>query len=565
MLMQLHVKNLALIEEIEVDFSDKLNILTGETGAGKSIIIGSINAAFGKKIGKDMIRTGADYALCELVFWVKDEETKRKIEELDIPFEEDGTLIVSRKITHGRSIAKINDRTVTLGKLREVSSMLLDIHGQHEHQSLLQKKKHLEILDYYGKDEIAPIKEEIENRYSTYKNLEKKLKEGRLAEEERLREISFIEFEIKDIEEASLQVGEDIQLEKDFMLMSNAKEMAEVLSNCYEQTGYDNQGAGNTIGMAIRQLIQIEEYDEEISGLHSQLETIEELLNDFNRDLSSYMQKMEFDESDFEQTRQRLEVIDRLKAKYGDSIEKILSYQKEKKKRLEQLKNYEQYISDLESQYKKERASLLELCEQLTKKRKKIAKVLEQKIKEALIDLNFLDVQFEIQFEPLSDITKNGMDDAGFLISTNPGEKIKPLNEVASGGELSRIMLAIKSILADVDAIDTLIFDEIDVGISGRTAQKVSEKMAYIAKRHQVISITHLPQIAAMADTHFLIEKSASNEKTSTSIIALEEENSIREIARLISGVEITDTVLESAKEMKEMAEAVKLKMVKHK
>lgn len=565
MLMQLHVKNLALIEEIEVDFSDKLNILTGETGAGKSIIIGSINAAFGKKIGKDMIRTGADYALCELVFWVKDEETKRKIEELDIPFEEDGILIVSRRITHGRSIAKINDRTVTLGKLREVSGMLLDIHGQHEHQSLLQKKKHLEILDYYGKDEIAPIKEEIENQYGVYKSLEKKLKEGRLAEEERLREISFIEFEIKDIEGATLQVGEDIQLEKDFMLMSNAKEMAQVLSNCYEQTGYDHQGAGNIIGMAIRQLTQIEEYDEEISGLHSQLETIEELLNDFNRDLSSYMQKMEFDESDFEQTRQRLEVIDRLKAKYGDSIEKILAYQKEKKKRLEQLKNYEQYISDLESQYKKERASLLELCEQLTQKRKKISKVLEQKIKDALIDLNFLDVQFEIQFEPLSDITKNGMDDAGFLISTNPGEKMKPLNEVASGGELSRIMLAIKSILADVDAIDTLIFDEIDVGISGRTAQKVSEKMAYIAKRHQVISITHLPQIAAMADTHFLIEKSASNEKTSTSIFALEEENSIREIARLISGVETTDTVLESAKEMKEMAKTVKIEMIKHK
>lgn len=559
MLMQLHVKNLALIEEIEVDFSDQLNILTGETGAGKSIIIGSINAAFGKKIGKDMIRTGADYALCELVFWVKDEETKRKIEELDIPLEEDGTLIVSRKITHGRSIAKINDRAVTLGKLREVSGMLLDVHGQHEHQSLLQKKKHLEILDYYGKDEIAPIKEKIEAGYSVYKDLEKKLKEGRLAKEERLREISFIEFEIKDIEGATLQVGEDIQLEKDFMLMSNAKEMAGVLSNCYEQTGYDHQGAGNLIGMAIRQITQIEEYDEEISGLHSQLETIEELLNDFNRDLASYMQKMEFDESDFEQTRQRLEVIDRLKAKYGDSIEKILAYKKEKKKCLEQLKNYEQYISDLESQYKKERASLLNLCGQLTKKRKKIAKVLEQRIKEALIDLNFLDVQFEIQFEPLADIAKNGMDDAGFLISTNPGEKMKPLNEVASGGELSRIMLAIKSILADVDAIDTLIFDEIDVGISGRTAQKVSEKMAYIAKRHQVISITHLPQIAAMADTHFLIKKSALNEKTSTSILALEEENSIREIARLISGVEITDTVLKSAKEMKEMAKAVKV------
>ncbi|MGN0466679.1 MAG: DNA repair protein RecN [Lachnospiraceae bacterium] len=558
MLMQLHVKNLALIEEIEVDFSDQLNILTGETGAGKSIIIGSINAAFGKKIGKDMIRTGADYALCELVFWVKEEETKKKIEELDIPMEEDGTLIVSRKITHGRSIAKINDRTVTLGKLQEVSSMLLDVHGQHEHQSLLQKKKHLEILDYYGKEKIAPIKEKIEALYSSYKELEKKLKEGRLAEEERLREISFIEFEIQDIDGASLQVGEDIQLEKDFMVMSNAKEMAEVLSNCYEETGYDHQGAGNLIGMAIRQITQIEEYDEEISGLHSQLETIEELLNDFNRDLSSYMQKMEFDESDFEQTRQRLEIIDRLKAKYGDSIEKILIYKKEKKKRLEQLKNYEQYILDLESQYKKERNSLFELCEQLTKKRKEIAKVLEKKIKEALIDLNFLDVQFEISFEPLSDITKNGMDDAGFLISTNPGEKLKPLNEVASGGELSRIMLAIKSILADIDEIDTLIFDEIDVGISGRTAQKVSEKMAYIAKRHQVISITHLPQIAAMADTHFLIEKSASNEKTSTSIYALREENSIREIARLISGVEITDTVLKSAKEMKEMAEAVK-------
>lgn len=558
MLMQLHVKNLALIEEIEVEFSDRLNILTGETGAGKSILIGSINAAFGKKIGKDMIRTGADYALCELVFWVKDEETRKKIEQLDLSFEEDGTLIISRKITHGRSIAKINDRTVTLGKLREVSGMLLDIHGQHEHQSLLQKKKHLEILDYYGKEEISPIKEEIENRYGVYKSLEKKLKEGRLEEEERLREISFIEFERKEIKEANLQVGEDLLLEKDFMIMSNAKEMAEVLSNCYEQTGYEHQGAGNIIGMAIRGLVQIEEYDEEISSLHGQLETIEGLLNDFNRDLSSYMQKMEFDESDFEQTRQRLEVIDRLKAKYGNSIEKILAYQKEKKKRLEQLKNYEQYILDLENQYKKERTSLLSLCEQLTKKRKKIAKGLEQKIKEALIDLNFLDVQFEIQFEPLSDITKNGMDDAIFLISTNPGEKIKPLNEVASGGELSRIMLAIKSILADVDAIDTLIFDEIDVGISGRTAQKVSEKMAYIAKRHQVISITHLPQIAAMADTHFLIEKSAKKEKTSTSIFTLEKESSIKEIARLISGVEITDTVLKSAKEMKEMAEAVK-------
>ncbi len=559
MLVQLHVKNLALIEEIEVDFSDNLNILTGETGAGKSIIIGSINAAFGKKIGKDMIRTGADYALCELVFWIKDEETKKKIEEFDIPMEEDGTLIVSRKITHTRSIAKINDTTVTLGKLREVSAMLLDVHGQHEHQSLLQKKKHLEILDYYGKDEITPIKQAIESGYQIYKALEKKLKEGRLEKEERLREISFTQFEIKEIEGATLQVGEDIQLEKDFLFMSNAKEMAEVLSNCYDETGYDNQGAGNLIGMALRQISQIEEYDEEISSLHAQLLTIEELLNDFNRDLSSYMQKMEFDESDFEQTRQRLEVIDRLKAKYGDSIEKILSYKKEKKKRIEQLKNYEQYMFDLESQYKKEREKLLLLCTQLTKKRKEIAKVLEKKIKEALVDLNFLDVQFEIQFESLPDITKNGMDDAGFFISTNPGEAIRPLNEVASGGELSRIMLAIKSILADVDAIDTLIFDEIDVGISGRTAQKVSEKMAYIAKKHQVISITHLPQIAAMADTHFLIEKSASNEKTSTSIAALEEESSIKEIARLISGVEITDTVLKSAKEMKEMAKTVKL------
>lgn len=558
MLTQLHVKNLALIEEIEVDFSDELNILTGETGAGKSIIIGSINAAFGKKIGKDMIRTGADYALCELVFWIKDEQTKQKLEQLDVPLEEDGTLIVSRKITHARSIAKINDQTVTLGKLREVSAMLLDVHGQHEHQSLLQKKKHLEILDYYGKDEIAPIKEKIEADFQKYKQVEKKLKEGRLAEEERLREMSFTEFEIKDIEGATLQVGEDVQLEKDFVLMSNAKEMAGVLSDCYNQTGYEMQGAGNLIGLGMRQLSQIEQYDEEISGLSSQLETIEGLLNDFNRDLSSYMQKMEFDEGDFEQTRQRLEVIDRLKTKYGNSIEKILAYQKEKKNRLEQLKHYEQYISDLENQYKKERQSLLRQCAQLTKKRESIAKVLEQKIKEALVDLNFLDVQFEIHFTPLDDITKNGMDEAIFLISTNPGEAMKPLNEVASGGELSRIMLAIKSILADVDAIDTLIFDEIDVGISGRTAQKVSEKMAYIAKRHQVISITHLPQIAAMADTHFLIEKSASNEKTSTSIVALEEESSIREIARLISGVEITDTVIKSAKEMKEMAQQVK-------
>lgn len=559
MLLNIHVKNMALIEEIEVDFSEHLNILTGETGAGKSILLGSVNAALGAKVSKDMIRKDAEYGMIELVFSVEREEILEKIRSLDIPVDEDGIVIISRKVMKNRSISKINGETVTLSLLKEVSSLLIDIHGQHEHQSLLNKKIHLEIIDSYGKKEIEPLKERVAEAYHAYKKLEKELKATDIDEEERLREISFLEFEIQEIEQARLMDGEDELLEKDYRKMCNSRVLMESASEVYRMTGYDDsQSVGNVLGRAVRQFSSVTNLDEEAGSIGEQLEQLDNLCNDLNRELSEYLMSLEFDDEAFHETEERINLIHGLKSKYGNSIEKIKEYMKKQKSRLEDLTHLEERIQMLTAETESARAKLDTLCEELSVMRKKAGEELSRGIKEALIDLNFLDVAFEAAFTRASGYSAGGYDEACFMISTNPGENLKPLPEIASGGELSRIMLAIKSILAKVDTIDTLIFDEIDVGISGRTAQMVSEKMSHIARNHQVIAITHLPQIAAMADSHYFIEKKAEDAKTTTSIEKLSRDDSVRELARMLGGVEITDRVLMSAGEMKEMAEKVK-------
>lgn len=554
MLHNLHVKNLALIEEAEVDFSKGLNILSGETGAGKSIIIGSIGAAIGEKVSKDMIRKDADYALVELVFSV-DEQIKQKLAGMDIPMEDD-QVILTRRISGGRPIAKINSESVSAAKLREAASLLIDIHGQHEHQSLLNQKNHLNILDAYAKKEFKGLKEKLSEAYHAYIHVKNELQEASLDTEQRARELSFLQYEADEIERAALKIGEDEELEKMYRRYANGKQIMGGIGQVHELTS--DTGAAQMMGHAVLEIAKISAYDEKVRQLEEQLTEIDDLLNDFNRELAGYMDDTDFDEERFYEIEKRLDLINGLKAKYGSTIEKILSEYENKLVQIEKLSNYDAYLSELSQKLKQKEAELESLCGKVSAIRRKEAARLAKKIKAALIDLNFLDVQFEMSLTRKKDYTASGYDEAEFLISTNPGVPVQSLTKIASGGELSRIMLAIKAVLADCDEIGTLIFDEIDTGISGRTAQMVSEKMNVISKDHQIICITHLPQIAAMADTHFLIEKQAKKNHTHTSIRKLDAEESVTELGRMLGGVKITDTVLKSAKEMKDLAVAAK-------
>lgn len=554
MLEHLHVKNLALIREAEIDFTEGLNILTGETGAGKSIVIGSVGLALGGKVAKDLVRPGADFGLAELVFSVTSERLKDRLKELDV-IPEDGQIILSRKIMNGKSINKINGETVTLNQLRETAALLIDVHGQHEHQSLLQKKKHLEILDEYAKEELQPIKEKLAAAYTEWKKLTEEQKNARMDEESRMRELSLLEFETKEIEDAGLSIGEDEELEQRYRKMTGAKRLMEAAGTAYGLTGYEEaEGAGTAIGRALRELQGVQSLDEDLTDLTGQLSDIDSLLNDFNRELSDYVSSLEFAGEEFEQVEERLNQLNHLKSKYGKTLEAVLEYGQKQQERLAALLDYDAYLARLEKQTAEKERELEGLCEEASVIRKRYAEVLCAKIRGHLIDLNFLDVEFELEFDRISGYTSGGFDDAEFVISTNPGESLRPLAKIASGGELSRIMLAIKTVLADKDQIETVIFDEIDVGISGRTAQKVSEKMMLIGRSRQVICITHLAQIAAMADTHFRIEKQVADGGTRTEIRRLTEAESVEELARILGGAEITDAVFQNASEMKELA-----------
>ncbi len=552
MLLDLRVKNLALIEKAEISFSEGLNILTGETGAGKSIIIGSVNMALGGKVTKDAIRQGAESAYVELVFAVDEPEKREALRELDVELPEDGTLILSRKITPARSVSKVNDETVTAGRLREITGRLIDIHGQHDHQSLLYKAKHLEILDSYARAETGPLKENVAKAYGEYRALQERLEGMDLDREARIREADFLRYEIRELEQAHLKEGEEEELTADYRRLSHAQKIMEHLSEAYRELD------GDQIGRAMRETAQAAEYDDALQGVRDQLTDAEAIVNDCLHDIASYMDEFCFDEETFRQIGGRLDQIHDLYAKYGGSVPEILKKLEEKKARLDELEHFDLIKEKLEQEYARCEKELDRLCGRLSEARRSAAGVLTRKIRQGLEDLNFIDVRFEMEIRRLPHYTAGGYDEAEFLISTNPGLPMRPLGSVASGGELSRIMLAIKAVLADTDDIPTLIFDEIDTGISGRTAQMVSEKLSYIAGRHQVICITHLPQIAAMADRHFEIAKAAQDGNTTTRIRELDDSQMVEELARLLGGAEITAAVYENAREMKALADRKK-------
>ena len=556
MLENLHVKNLALIEEEDITFLDGLHILSGETGAGKSIILGALGLALGGKVSKDMLRDPGKEALVEAVFRITRDSQRKQLAELDIePYDDE--VILSRKITESRSVAKINGEMVPAIKMKEVGDIFLDIHGQNDHQSLLHKKKHLEMLDEYAKNEVGPLKERMQTAYKTYAAKQQEWKEANQLDGDREREISFLEYEIKEITEAKLEIGEDARFENQYRRLSNSKRIMEALSEAYQQTR-GSDGASEQVGRAVQRLHQILSYDEALEPMFESLNDIDSLLSDFNRDLSQYMAEAEFDEEMFAQIDGRLNEINRLKDKYGATIEDILAAKQEKEDRLEKLMHHEAYLAKLTQALNDAKKEAEDAAFALSGMRKRYAKELSGKVEEALMDLNFLDVHFSMEFLQTDHIGADGYDDAQFMIRTNPGEPIRPLKDIASGGEMSRIMLAIKTVLAEHDDIDTLIFDEIDAGISGRTAEAVSEKLHLVAKEHQVICITHLPQIAAMADHHYLIQKDVVGNETISSIEALSYHDSIKELARMLGGTTITQTVLDNAKEMKDLAQGKK-------
>lgn len=556
MLHNLHVKNLALIDETEIDLGPGLNILTGETGAGKSILLGSVGLALGARYTADMLRNGAGNGLVELTFSVDDEKLKKKLQALDI-FPEEGMITLSRRLMEGRSVSRINGETVSMATLRDVASMLIDIHGQHDNQTLLNKKNHLALLDLYAGDEIRPLKEEMEKRYRVYRDICRQEEEASLDEESRRRELSLAEFEVSEIQEAAPVPGEDEELEETYRRMTESRKITEAVGETYRYTSEDSgANASDCLSRAIRAFQEAAEFDERGAQLYSQLLDADSLLNDFNRELAEYAKSFEFSEDEFKETEDRLNVLNHLKAKYGNTVSDVLAYCEEKKQRIEELKDYDSFREKLRA--KKEQALLKveKSSDKLHQIREKNASLFSEAIRRQMSELNFLDTRLELRLTDTGHFGSNGRDEAEFYLALNPGEPLKALGNIASGGELSRIMLAVKTVLADEEDTPTLIFDEIDAGISGITAGKVAEKLRLIGKSRQVICITHLPQIAAAADVHFQIKKEAEDSAVKTQIRLLDEEQSVGELARLLGGASLTEHIVKSAREMKEMAKS---------
>ena len=558
MLYSLNVKNIALIDETGVEFGEGLNIFTGETGAGKSLVIGALTLALGGKLPKDIVRDESRDADIELVFATDNRDVKAALSKADLDTDED-SLIIRRHISSGRSVLKINDSTVTASFVKTVTGSLIDIHGQHEHQKLLYAKNQLEILDSYAWEREEKVQEEYHKIYVNHKEIVKKLSDMDTDPSERLREADLLRFEINEIESADIHPGEDEELEERFALMNNALKLNLHAAEAAQLTGYDEDGASDKLSRAIKSFGEIAHMDKRAETLFGQLNELDSLLADFRKDLDDYIGELKFSEEEFNLVRERLDLINTIKVKYGRSLSEVEAAAEQKRKRLSELDNFDETIKALKEEEARTGQELTGLGRKLSGIRREAAGELEKKLKGELEELNFETVSFEINItSDESQPGEKGLDTVEFLISTNPGEEVKPLARVASGGELSRVMLAIKTVLADSDKTDTLIFDEIDEGISGRTAQKVSESLQRIARRHQVICITHLPQIAAMADHHFLISKGVENGKTRTSLKELDHEESIGELSRLLGGAEITDAVVENAREMKKLAERIK-------
>ena len=554
MLDRLLVKDLALIEKSVVEFSGGLNVLTGETGAGKSILLGSIQLALGQKANKDLIRHGKEQAIVELDFSLTEEEVRRiQALEEDLELEEE-RLLIRRKISEKKSDIRVNDLGLTLVKLREITGGLLDLHGQHEHQSLLREGSHLEIIDGFRRKQGGRLLEEVGEAYHLLSEKKRALQKFSLKEEERTRELDFLDFEIQELAEAHLSEGEEAELTKEYSLYENMDRLKSLLLSAKESLEEMD------FHRPIQAVEEAKDFDESLKGLSDSLYDLEAVGEDCLRSLDHYLDHAEVDEEKLFTLGERLEQIRRVMMKHGGTEAKALAALAKKEERRTFLLDYEKDEEKAKKAIVAQEKLLREKALLLSKERQEDAKVLAMQIQGEMQEMGFLDTKFEFHFQEKKEPTEKGLDEVEAYVSLNPGEPLRPLREVGSGGELSRIMLSIKTVLADTEGVSTLIFDEIDSGISGRTAEKVGEKLQKIAKNHQVILITHLPQIAAKADHHFLIEKTVENGVTHTKIHPLTEKESIEELARLLGGDEISEASLENARELKAKSKAKKTK-----
>jgi len=567
MLLELNIENFVLIENVNINFTEGFNVLSGETGAGKSIIIDAIGLALGGKSSKNFVRTGKDKAVIQIVFEFENNDLKSLLCEYGIDCE-DNIIILNREIFGtGKSISRINGRIVQLAFAKKVAKLLIDIHGQHEHQSLLYTENHLHMLDMFGSEALFNILGEVKAKYNELKEIERKLKSINQNDKERERRIDLIKFQVDEIDACALKSDEDAKLSKQFDLLKNSEKIFTIIHESQDRISAglsDEQSILGILSNVLTEFQKISNFDEEILSFNNELQDIFYRLQDIANDMRRYSENITYDSELLSEIEKRLDIINDLKRKYGNTIEEILEYRNGLFVELEELEDSANRIKILSEKFEICKKEYIELSHKLSLQRKKIAKNFERKMLKELQDLNFENPQFKVNITPGLDkdsnlvLTKYGTDKVEFLISTNPGEPLKSLTKVASGGEISRIMLAMKVILAKIDNIATLIFDEIDTGISGEAANVVGEKIALISKTHQTICITHLPQIAVMADNHLVIEKVVSKNKTKTLIRKLNIEERINEISRLIGGNKITDLTLKHARELLDMADKTK-------
>ena len=552
MLEHLHIRNVALIKESEISFGDGLNILTGETGAGKSMIIDSLQFALGGRAGKDFLRHGEKQAAVEALFSVQSQALTEKLAENGIAPEEDGTLLITRTLSEaGKSVCRINGSTVTVGMLKEIAEDMIDIYGQHEHQSLLNPVKHIRLLDRFCGAGFGEAMEEYKNSRQRLKDLEKQLAILIGDESQREQRMDMLLFQKEEIEAAELQEGEEDALLEQKKRLSSMERLIRLTGESVTLL-YDGDdrapSACDQLGDALAKLQEAAEYDAALSPLADALADGYAAVEDCARELKREAEKQEADPEELERIEERLQLFYKLKRKYGGSIEAVLEFYEKAVQELEFLSNSSEKAAELSAEKAEEEKRLSALAETLTARRRATAEQVEEQIETALHDMEMKHARFHIQIEEKADWGADGKDKVEFLISANAGEPLKPLAKIASGGEMSRVMLALKTVLVDADEIGTFIFDEIDTGVSGRTARRVGEKMRFLGGKRQLLCITHLPQIAAMADNHFLIEKESDAGETVTRVTALHEEGAVREVARLMN--DVTETTLAAAREL---------------
>jgi len=539
MISTLHIKNIGIIDDLSINLNNGLNILTGETGAGKTLIIDSLGIISGERFSKEMIRKGQDHSYIEACIYLPENENAI-----------DGNIIVSREIySNGRNMCKINGRMVTVNELKTFMENIIDIHGQHDNQQLLNPLTHIGYLDSFGNKEISNLKEEYVELYKQYNNIKTELKNNYGDDKEKQRKLDLLKYQYDEIEKAGLKIGEDEKLEADRKIILNSEKINKSLNIADLEI---SEHTIDSINSAIRAFEKIEDLDEKYSKNLSLLKSAYYDIQEIGRDISSLREDVFFDEEERKELETRLDLIFSLKRKYGNTIDEILKYKEDVESQINQIENIDEYNNKLKAELIKITSKMLEISKKLNELRNKYALILEEKINNELVDLEMKNakIKININFSKDEKYNSNGLDEVEIYIRTNIGEDAKPLYKIASGGEMSRIMLAIKNVLSNVDSVPVLIFDEIDTGISGIAAKSVGEKLKSISKVHQVLCVTHLASIAAKGDYNYYIHKKVESEKTQTNVKLLDEEETIKEIARIASG-DITEISLKHARELR--------------